>query len=69
MRGLINVGAAIWFVLLGVVLLGPLGYARLLAYVSLISPIVYLALSAVVTVRCVRGIAAATPETLRRGRV
>jgi phosphatidylcholine synthase len=66
---LINVGAAVWFVLLGVVLLGPPGYARLLAFVSLIYPIVYLALSAVVTVRMRARVAAAAPETLRRDRV
>ena len=48
---LINVGAAIWFVLLGLVLLGPEDYRRSMALVSLIYPMMYLALSAVVTVR------------------
>ncbi len=66
---MINVGAAIWFVMLGFVLLGAAGDSRLLAFVSMIYPIMYLALSAVVTVRVRARIAAATPETLRRGRV
>jgi len=48
---LINVGAAIWFVLLGWVLLGGAGDSRTLAVLSLIYPSMYLALSAAVTVR------------------
>lgn len=47
----INVGAAIWFVMLGLVLLGPEALRRSLALVSLIYPLTYLALSAVVTMR------------------
>ena len=49
-----NVGAVIWFVLLGLVLFGPA--QRTLAAVSLIYPLTYLALSAVVTVRRRRAI-------------
>ena len=48
---LINIGAAVWFVTLGLVLLGTVGDARLLAMVSLIYPLIYLALSALVTVQ------------------
>ena len=48
---LINVGAAVWFVMLGVVLAGTPDLARPLALVSLIYPLMYLALSAVVTVQ------------------
>jgi phosphatidylcholine synthase len=48
---LINVGAAIWYVLLGWVLLGRAGDSRTLAVVSLVYPLMYLALSAAVTVR------------------
>src|SRR5439155_20184902 len=48
---LINVGAAIWFVLLGLVLLGTRAQARTLAWVSLIYPAMYLGLSALVTIR------------------
>jgi phosphatidylcholine synthase len=48
---LINVGAAIWFVMLGLVLLGNDDYRQALALVSLIYPMMYLALSAVVAVR------------------
>lgn len=47
----INVGAAIWFLLLGWILVGPASDARTLAIVSLIYPLMYLALSAAVTVR------------------
>ncbi len=46
---LINVGAVIWFVLLGLVLLGPAGDRRILTIVSLIYPLTYLALSASAT--------------------
>ena len=56
----INVGAAIWFAVLGLVLVGTVGDSRLLAIISLIYPIVYLALSAVVTVRVRARIAAAS---------
>jgi phosphatidylcholine synthase len=48
---LINVGAAIWFVMLGVVLLGPETIRWPLALSSLAYPALYLALSAVVTAR------------------
>lgn len=47
---LVNVGAAIWFVVLGVVLAGGSG-ARTLAVVSLVYPAIYLVLSAIVTVQ------------------
>jgi phosphatidylcholine synthase len=46
---LINIGAAVWFVLLGLVLLGAGGDPRTLALVSLVYPVTYLALSASVT--------------------
>lgn len=46
---LINVGAAFWFVLLGLVLLGMGGDPRTLAIVSLVYPVTYLALSAFVS--------------------
>jgi len=49
-----NVGAVIWFVLLGVVLFGRA--REMLAVVSLIYPLVYLALSASVTIRRRRAI-------------
>jgi len=49
-----NVGAAIWFVLLGLVLFGSA--RQTLAVVSLIYPLAYLALSAAVTVRRRRAI-------------
>ena len=45
-----NIGAVVWFVLLGVVLLGPTQYSRVLAIVSLSYPLMYLALSATVAV-------------------
>jgi phosphatidylcholine synthase len=51
---LINVGAAIWFVLLGLILFGPAHDT--LAVVSLIYPLTYMALSAAVTVRRRRAI-------------
>ena len=47
----INMGAAIWFVMLGLVLLGPSARARTLAMVSLIYPLMYLSLSAVIAIR------------------
>jgi phosphatidylcholine synthase len=47
----INVGAALWFVMLGSVLLGRVGPPRLLALVSLVYPILYLTLSAVISMR------------------
>jgi len=46
-----NVGAAIWFVMLTAVLIGPVENARRLALLSLIYPAAYLALSAAVTIR------------------
>jgi phosphatidylcholine synthase len=47
----LNVGSAVWFVLLGVILFGPAEYARALAMVSLVYPAMYLGLSAAVTVQ------------------
>lgn len=47
----INVGAVLWFMLLGLVLLGPASDPRTLAIVSLIYPLTYLGLSATVMVR------------------
>ena len=47
---LINAGAAIWFVLLGLVLFGRFGNPRTIAIVSMIYPLTYLALSASVTI-------------------
>jgi phosphatidylcholine synthase len=46
---LINIGAAIWFVLIGLVLFGPEDRRRTVAIVSLTYPVMYLALSAFVT--------------------
>jgi phosphatidylcholine synthase len=46
----INIGAALWFVLLGVTLFGPAEYRQPAAYVSLIYPALYLGLSAWVAV-------------------
>jgi phosphatidylcholine synthase len=51
---LINVGATVWFVLLGLILFGP--EQKTLAVVSLIYPVTYMALSAAVTVRRRRAI-------------
>ena len=45
----INFGAAIWFVLLGLGLFGPLEHRSTVAVLSLVYPAVYLALSAMVT--------------------
>jgi hypothetical protein len=47
---LINIGAALWFGLIGLVLLGFRGDPRTLAIVSLVYPLTYLTLSASVTV-------------------
>jgi phosphatidylcholine synthase len=47
----INIGAVFWFVVLGLVLLGPAAYSRTLALISTIYPVTYLALSAKVTAR------------------
>ncbi len=58
-----NIGGAIWLVVVAVVLQEPAGAARRLAAASLIYPIVYLALSAVVTVRH----ASRTASTVRSG--
>jgi phosphatidylcholine synthase len=60
----INAGSALWFVLLGLVLLGPSAYARPLAFVSVIYPVMYLGLSAVVALRRTPG-TSAEPETDR----
>jgi phosphatidylcholine synthase len=46
-----NVGAVVWFVLLGIILFGPPDWSRTLARVSLIYPLMYLGFSALVTVR------------------
>jgi phosphatidylcholine synthase len=51
---LINAGAVVWFVLLGLILFGPA--QQTVAVVSLIYPLMYLALSAAVTVRRRRAI-------------
>jgi len=48
---LINIGAAFWFVLLGLILFGPEAQRRTIAVVSLIYPAMYLGLSAFVTVK------------------
>lgn len=48
---LINAGAVIWFVLLGLVLFGRTDNSRTLAVVSLIYPLTYLALSAGIAIR------------------
>jgi hypothetical protein len=44
-----NVGSAVWFVSLGLVLFGPEPYRRTVAAISLVYPVMYLALSAFVT--------------------
>jgi phosphatidylcholine synthase len=48
---LINIGAVIWFVSLGLVLFGPEEYRRTVAIASLAYPLMYLALSAFVALR------------------
>ena len=48
---LINIGAAIWFVLLGLILFGPEEHRRTVAIVSLAYPVMYMALSAFVTLK------------------
>lgn len=47
----INIGAAVWFVLLGLTLFGPADLRRTVGLVSLAYPVMYLALSAFVTFR------------------
>jgi phosphatidylcholine synthase len=47
----LNVGAVIWFVLIGWILVGPERDATVLMLVSLIYPLLYLLASAVVTIR------------------
>jgi phosphatidylcholine synthase len=47
----LNVGSAVWFVLLGLILFGPHEYSRMLTMVSLVYPAMYLGLSAAVTVQ------------------
>ena len=47
----INVGSAVWFFVLAAILSKPAGGARALAWMSLTYPILYLVLSAVVTLR------------------
>lgn len=46
-----NLGAVVWFVLLGVILFGPAQYSWMLAVVSLAYPAMYFVFSAMVTVR------------------
>jgi hypothetical protein len=46
---LINIGSAVWFMSLGIVLYGPEWYRRPIAFVSLAYPAMYLGLSAFVT--------------------
>ena len=46
---LINVGATIWFVLIGMILFGPEDHRSTVAIVSLTYPVIYLALSGFVT--------------------
>src|SRR5262245_32617173 len=41
-----NLGAAVWFVVLGVILFGPAEYSRMLAIVSLVYPAMYFGFSA-----------------------
>jgi phosphatidylcholine synthase len=53
--GVINAGAAVWFVALGFVLLRTGGGGRVVALVSLIYPLIYFALSAAVAIRRGRG--------------
>ena len=48
---LINIGAAIWFVLLGLILFGPEEHRRTVAIASLVYPVMYMALSAFVTLK------------------
>ena len=48
---LINIGAAIWLVLLGLILFGPEEHRRTVAIVSLVYPVMYMALSASVTLK------------------
>jgi phosphatidylcholine synthase len=57
----INIGSAIWFVALSVVLLDTTGRWPWLGYASLAYPVLYLGLSAIVTVRVTRA------RRLRRG--
>lgn len=47
----INVGSAVWFFVLAAILSRPAGGARTLAWISLVYPVLYLVLSAVVTLR------------------
>ena len=51
---LINFGAAVWFVMIGVILLGSETWSAPLALISLAYPFTYLALSALVTTRAPR---------------
>jgi phosphatidylcholine synthase len=46
-----NIGSAIWFVTLSVALFGPVQHRRTAAYVSLLYPVMYLVLSALVAVK------------------
>ena len=48
---LVNTGAAIWFVLLGLVLYGPEDQRSAVVFVSLIYPLMYLGLSALITLK------------------
>lgn len=51
----INIGSAIWFVGIGLALLGPERYRDTVALVTLIYPVMYLVLSGLVTIRQQRG--------------
>lgn len=64
---MINVGSAVWFVVLGLVLAGSPFDRRPLALVSLVYPALYLALSAVVTLRQ-RKASATIRRSVRPGR-
>jgi phosphatidylcholine synthase len=48
---IVNGGAVLWFIAIGYILSGPGGSRRTAATASLIYPLIYLALSAIVTVR------------------
>jgi phosphatidylcholine synthase len=64
---IVNGGAAIWFVVIGLILRAPRGAASTLAEASLIYPATYLALSAVVTGRHA-SLAASTARSARSAR-
>ncbi len=47
----INIGSAIWFLSIGLALFGPEGHRRMVALLSLLYPVMYLALSAFVAAK------------------